>query len=280
MFERNYYFLVAGLPEIVIDQKKVLLTISDFREELEYHVHKDDYELVKLLFLHTDNENLLNLLFKNKKPFIESGNFSQQFLEDEIKEPALLPNYLQEFIHAFKNETPVFQNYSWENQLNWLYFNYLREIKNDFLKNWFEFSLNIKNILSAFNVRKYKLPQEGVYIDENFITEAIKRSTLKDFGLVNDFPIVEKLLTVDEIINVLEKEKALDMMRWDYLNELNTFNYFTIEVLVAYVIKLLIVERWLRLEPEIGKQMFKQIISELEKSYEFSKEFRINEVRK
>ncbi len=124
------------------------------------------------------------------------------------------------------------------------------------------------------------MPQEGVYIDENFITEAIKRSTLKDFGLVNDFPIVEKLLTVDEIINVLEKEKALDMMRWDYLNELNTFNYFTIEVLVAYVIKLLIVERWLRLEPEIGKQMFKQIISELEKSYEFSKGFRINEVRK
>ncbi len=280
MFERNYYYLVAGLPDILQDQKKMPFTISEFREELAYHLHKEDFELVKLLFLHYDNTNLLNLLEKNKKTFIELGNFSQDHLEEEIREPATLPEYMQEFIHAFKNETPLFQSWSWENQLTWLYYKFLNTTGNEFLRNWFEFDLNVKNIFSAFNVRKYKLAREGVFIGDNDITEALKRSTLKDFGLSNDFPLMEKLMAFDEDLNSMEKERSLDMLRWDYLNELNTFHYFTIEVLLAFTIKLFMTERWLMLDPETGKKMFKQIISELETSYEFPKEFRINEVRK
>jgi len=280
MFKRNYYYLVAGLPDIVLDQKKLSLTISDFRNELEYHLHPDDFSLVKLLFLPFDNTNILNLLHKNKKPFIQTGNFTQSFLEEEIKEPVNSPGYIQQFIHAFKNETPVFQTYSWENQLTWLYYNYVLEVDNLFLKTWFLFNLHVNNILSAFNVRKYKLSKESAYIGENFVTEALKRSTLKDFGLSNDLPFMEKLLSIDENGNSKEKEKAVDMLRWSYLDELNTFHYFSIEVLLGFVIKLFMVDRWMQLDPVTGKEMFQQIINDLEKSYEFPKEFKINEVRK
>jgi len=280
MFERNYYYLVAGLPDILLDQKKMPTTISEFREELAYHLHKEDFELVKLLFLHYDNTNLFNLLDKNRKAFIDLGNFSQDHLEEEIREPATLPEYMQKFIHAFRNETPLFQSLSWENQLTWLYYEFLNTTGNEFIRNWFEFDLNVRNIFSAFNVRKYKLAKEGVFIGDNDITEALKRSTLKDFGLSNDFPLMEKLMAFNEDMNSMEKERSLDMLRWDYMNELNTFHYFTIEVLLAFVIKLFMTERWLMLDPETGKKMFKQIISELETSYEFPKEFRINEVRK
>ena len=280
MFKRNYYYLVAGLPDIILDQKKLSLTIADFREEMEYHLHPDDYSLVKLLFLPFDNVNLLNLLLKNKKPFLQTGNFTQSLLEEEIKEPASLPSYMQQFIHAFKSETPVYQGYSWENQLTWMYYNYVLEVDNSFLQAWFEFNLNVNNIISAFNVRKYKLSKESAYIGNNLITEALKRSTLKDFGLSNDFEFMEKLQSIDESGNAMEREKAVDLLRWNYLDELNTFNYFSIEVLIAFVIKLFMVDRWIQLDPETGRKMFKQIINDLEKSYEFPKEFKINEVRK
>lgn len=280
MFRRNYYYLVAGLPDIILDQKKLTLTIIDFRKELEYHLHPDDYALVRLLFLHFDNTNLLNLLIKNKKPFIDTGNYSQQILEEEIREPLKLPDYMKQFILAFKSDSPVFQNYSWENQLTWLYYDHTLQANNIFLKEWFTFSLHAKNILSAFNIRKYKLSKESEYIGDNFVTEALKRSSLKDFGLSNDFQFMEKLLTIDEIGNAMEKEKAFDTLQWNFLDELNTFNYFTIEVLLAFVIKLFMVDRWLQLDPETGRKMFKQIITNLEKSYEFPKEFKINEGRK
>jgi len=280
MFRRNYHYLVAGLPDIVLDQKKLSQTIADWRQELEYHLHPDDYSLVKLLFLPFDNTNLLNLLLKNKKPFMPAGNYSQSVLEEEIKEPLSLPSYMQQFIHAYKNETPVFQGYSWENQLTWLYVDFVLETDNTFLKSWFEFNLHVNNILSAFNVRKFKLSKESVYIGNNFITEALKKSTLKDFGLSNDFSFMEKLLSIDENGSSMEKEKAVDILRWNFIDELNTFNYFTIEVLLGFVIRLFIVDRWMQLDPETGRKMFKQIINDLEKSYEFPKEFKINEVRK
>ena len=59
MFKRNYYYLVAGLPDIVLDQKKLSVSIIDFREELKSHLDPKDYVLVSLLFLPFDNTNLL-----------------------------------------------------------------------------------------------------------------------------------------------------------------------------------------------------------------------------
>jgi hypothetical protein len=32
MFERNYYYLVAGLPDIILDQKKLSFSIAEFRK--------------------------------------------------------------------------------------------------------------------------------------------------------------------------------------------------------------------------------------------------------
>ena len=280
MFKRNYYYLVAGLPDIILDQKKLSITITEFRDEMEYHLHPKDFALVRLLFFPFDNINLLNLLLKNNAPFIDKGNFSRQYLEEEINEPAGLPEYMKKFINSFRNESPVFPNYSWENQLTWLYYNHVLEVENLFMKEWFSFNLHVNNILSAFNVRKYNLSKEGVFIGDNFVTEALKRSSLRDYGLANDFQFIEKLLSIDENGNAMEKERALDMLRWEYVNELTTFNYFTIEVLIAFLIKLFMVDRWMTLDPETGRKMFRQMISDLEKSYEFPKEFKINEVRK
>lgn len=280
MFKRNYYYLVAGLPDIVLDQKKLSTSISDFRNEMKYHLHPDDYALIELFFLPYDNSNLLNLLLKNNKPFSQAGIYDQSQMEEEIKDPSIFPSYMQRFILAFKNETAIYEGYSWEDQLTWLYYNYVMEFKNDFIREWFEFTLHLNNILSAFNVRRFKLSKETAFIGYNFITEALKRSSLKDFGLSNDFEYMDKLLDIDDNSNFMEKEKAVDMLKWARLDELNTFNYFTIEVLIAFLIKLFMVERWMKLDPETGKKMFKQIINDLEKSYEFPKEFKINEVRK
>jgi hypothetical protein len=64
-----------------------------------------------------------------------------------------------------------------------------------------------------------------------------------------------------------------DLIKWKYLDENTFFHYFTIEKVIGYLIKLLLVDRWLKLDEEKGEQLFKKFISDLEKSYEFPKEF-------
>ena len=279
MFERNYHYLVAGLPDIILDQKKLSFSIAEFRDELKNHLHKDDYRLVDLLFLTIDNQNLLNLILKSSKPFDESCKYTRDQIEEEIREPSELPGYMQRFIHAFKSESPVFEGLSWEDQLTWLYYDYLKECPNEFLREWFEFDLDLKNIIAGFNVRKFKLKGDKYYIGDNSVVQAVRKSTLKDFGLGIEFGHMDKLVNIHENDNLLERERATDIMRWEFLDENNTFNYFTIEVLLAYIIKLQMVQRWLDMDYETGKEMFRKLLDQLEQSYEFPREFVLDDSR-
>ena len=191
---RIYYCLVAGLPEIFIDQNKLSFSQLDFKEELKELFHTDDYKLVELFFLPIDNNNLLNLVEKSDVPFIEGGKYLQAELEDEIKDPANLESYIISFINAHKEEMPFTKGMSWENQLTTLYYKYVLNTENKFIKKWFIYDFQLNNIITALNCRKFKMPMEKELIEDNNIVEQLVKNTSKDFGLSSEIPIIEKLV--------------------------------------------------------------------------------------
>jgi len=275
MFSRNYYYLVAGLPDIVLEQSKLSVSLSDFKEELKAHLHPDDYNLLETLFLPADNKNLLNLVLKNIVEFDDTGKYTLDQLEEEIKEPGILPEYLKTFVNQFKTSQPLNPDMTWEDQLNSLYFDHVEIVENEFLRTWFAFERDINNILTGLTARRHKFPAENLLIGDNTVTNAIRKSNARDFGLTAEFPFVEKLIQINENTNLLEREKAIDQLKWNFIDELNTFNYFSIEVILGFVIKLEMVERWLKLDKKTGEEMFRQLVKDLENSYEFPKEFNV-----
>jgi len=275
MFSRNYYYLVAGLPDIILEQSKILVPLADFKAELKLHLHPDDYTLVETLFLPADNRNLLNMVLKSIVEFDNTGKYSFDELENEIKEPERLPQYLKTFIMHFKANQPVISEMSWEDQLTTLYFEHVLEVENDFLRTWFAFERDIKNILTGLSARRHKIPADNLLIGNYAVTNAIRKSNARDFGLNAEYQFVEKLIQVNENTNLLEREKAIDQLKWNTIDELNTFNYFSIEVILGFVIKLAMVERWLKLDKKTGEEMFRRLVKDLENSYEFPKEFNV-----
>lgn len=275
MLSRNYYYLVAGLPDIILEQSKLSVTLGDFRRELEAHLHPDDYRLVETLFLTADNSNVLNMLLKNIVEFDNTGKYTFDELEDEIKEPETLPEYLKTFISQFKSNQPLVPDMSWEDQLTTLYYEYATQVSNDFLRTWFEFERNVKNILAGLTARRHKIAVENLLIGNDIVTNAIRKSNARDFSLSAEFPYVDKLIQLNENSNLLEREKAIDQLKWNHIDELNTFNYFSVEVILGFVFKLAMVERWLKLDKKTGEEMFRRLVSDLENSYEFPKEFNI-----
>ncbi|NLN94772.1 MAG: DUF2764 family protein [Bacteroidales bacterium] len=275
MYRRNYYYLVAGMPDIVFEQSKLSVTLSEFKMELKANLHSTDYKLVELLFLEVDNNNVLNLLTQNIDKFDSSGKYSFYELEEEIKEPKILPSYLKTFITSFKTDQPIRAKMSWEDQLATLYYEYLFKTKNEFLRDWFELECNIRNILAGFTARRHKIPVEHLLVGDNYINNAIRKSNAADFGLQDEFFYIDKLIQINEYDNLLDRERAIDQLKWNYLDEQNTFRYFSIEVILAFVIKMKMVERWLKLDKKTGEEMFRKLIKDLENSYKFSKEFNI-----
>lgn len=274
LFKKNYHYLVAGLPDMLLDEGRSKATVSFFKSEFMQELPPEDYALVQYLFLKLDNTNLLNLLQKKNSPFLELGNYSRDLLEEQIKEPdnRILP-YLQSFILKFKSGEQDNTAISWETELDNDFFDFLKTTKNDFLRSWFELKLNFQNATTALTCRDHKLPIEDQLVGKNTITEHILRSNSRDFGLSQDFPEIERILTSWESDTIIEREKALDLIRWEWIDEHVFFHYFTIERLLGFLIQLEMVERWIRLDVETGKQMFNEMLRKLGEGYKLPKEF-------
>jgi hypothetical protein len=271
--KRHYYYLVSGLQDITLDIHKLLANQQAFKATLKSEVHPNDYLLVEKLFLPYDNSNLLNLLEKNNQPFSEKGNFTRETLEDNIKEPEGLPEYMKQFIHAYKNKEPLFPELSPENELTTLFYQEVLKEQNEFLRNWFRFDLNTRNILTALTARKHKVDYENQIIGTDEISETIKKSHARDFGLSNEIDYLEVLVDASRNDDIQEREKSIDQLKWDYLEDVTFFHYFTIEKILAYIIKLGLVERWLAIDKDYGREMFEKLLNELQTSYKLPETF-------
>ena len=277
---RNYYCLIAGLPDIIIDQSKISFTLPEFKNELRDVLFKDDYKLIELLFLPYDNTNLLNILQKNNKPHNSLGKYTQDELEEEIKEPEWIEEYLKTFIETYKASGGTENEQLWENQLTQLYLDYIQNVSNPFLKDWFSFEKTLKNILTAYNCKKHQMSMDDKLIGEGDIIETLKKSHARDFGLSSEVDYIEKLISIIENKNLLDREKNIDLLKWNYLDELITFHYFSIEVVLSFMIKLIIITRWMELDKETGNELFEKFLNDLKTTYKFPIEFNIYERKK
>jgi len=277
---RNYYFyFIAGLQDIFLDDTELHFSMLDFKQELKDHLKPEDYKLVDLLFLPYDNVELLSFLNEDYENKNDLGSFNVQDFEVEFSDEkqGILPSYMYKFVELYKDEE-LSKNItkSWETVLTEMYYEYVLETKNMFLKQCFEFNKNLTNILIGQNCRDTDLDVSKQLIGDNMVTKAILESNAKDFGLEVDLEYVSDILALTDNKNLLAREKGIDQLKWDKVEEITLFDYFTIEVVLAYTIKLDIAYRWLELDEKTGRQMFGKIINDLKSGFEFPKEFALN----
>lgn len=274
MLKRTYYYLIAGLQDITLDIHKLSMDQLEFREELKNALHPVDYNWMKVLFYPHDNKNLLNLLQKNEKPFDPKGVFSLEQWEENLKEPTgELPSYMNDFILAFQDNEPIYQGMSSENQLTTLFYKFTQSLEQTFLNDWFLFNRDLNNLLTAISCRKYDIPYENQIIGDDEISETIKKSHARDFGLATEVSYIDDIINITKNEDIQDREKAVDKLKWDYLEDVTFFEYFTIDRVLAFVIKLGMVERWLAIDNEYGSKMFKQLLQELKASYKLPESF-------
>lgn len=272
-FEKDYYTLIASLPEISWDEHKLPLTVHEFREEARDYVTGKDAALLDLFFLPNDNAQVLRLLNKLEPDPNLQTVYSLKQLEEEVAEPSVVPVYLQNFIRDFKEEHLKYEGLP-ENVLSWMYYDYMLHSENKFVRQYAEFSMNLKNLLVALNSRKYGRDIRIEVIGDNDFSNALRISNSKDFGLSMDDPYVEKVISLVENNNLVERERGLDLLIWNFLDEAVVFEYFSIERVISFMLKLMIVERWSRMSSESGRKVFMELVEKFRKSFEFEEQFK------
>lgn len=128
-----------------------------------------------------------------------------------------------------------------------LYYKALRH-GNRFIREYMRFDLNFRNAKTAYLNRSL-----GRDAGRDMITGI-------DGGEFEEAGEVEEALRCGDI---LEREEKLDGIIWRKAEELTEHDYFNVNTLLCYLVKLHIIERWYSLDREKGEAMFKSLVNEV-----------------
>ena len=266
----NYYCMIAGLPDIDLQDAKPGMTVEQMREQCEEQLTSQDKKLLFYFFLHTDCINLVKLL-KNPEANIDQwGNFTREQLQDLITSatelnfnvhrfPAFMSVFAREY--AFNKDKA---DYFPEDEIAFQFLNYsIRTCPNRMMRRWYKLNLDITNILTAMLARTQGWSIGNFVKGEGEVQEMIRENKTKDFNLAHELEYIPQLMKILEEDDPVRKEKMIDAFKWVWLDERTFFEPFSMEAVFAYLCKLQMQERWAKLDVEQGKETFQRIIDNL-----------------
>ena len=125
--------------------------------------------------------------------------------------------------------------------------------RNRFIREYYAFDLEIRNA----KVR--------------YLNSALGRETGRDEISLSDSTFESrepfcKEAELDAILHgkdILARERNIDNLYWNMLDELTVQHYFDMDVILAFILKLHIIDRWHLLDEQTGREMFRKLVDEV-----------------
>lgn len=276
----QYYCLVSGLPGLNPDDPKAAHSLPGLVASFDEVLTAKDRALIGYFMLKFDNLNLLAYLADPEAPLSAPGNLTRDDFaaivaanhESERPVYAGMPPYFVPFLQAYLagQEPEQFPGLAPEDQLASLYYDFACRCSNPFIARFFGFMLNVKNILTASQSRRYGYDLQKTIAGDNEIARIIRSSTAKDFGLAGELDYLDEVLKLADEPNLLERELKLDRLIWNYLDDESFFHYFSIEKVFTYLVKTDLLNRWEALRIRNGEDVFRRVIGEIKGAHRFA----------
>ena len=138
--------------------------------------------------------------------------------------------------------------------------------KNRFIQDWFGFNQDMNNVLVAQICRKHGFDVKTQIVGDGEVAEQLRsHSSQKDFGL-NEMPgDYQTILALAQIEDLMQREKAMDAIRFEWLQDRTEFDFFSSEMVFAYYLEALMLHRWSILTVEQGEKIFRDLVADMKK---------------
>ena len=248
----KYYFLVSYLPEIHPDDRKLKYRLADLFDE-KSQIAPEDWEDVELLLLAGDILQIEKLL-SGKDTAVEFTLYGRDFWKEQIKSPKEVPEWMSEFFEDLSA-----RGFS-ARHLDRLYRDYFdfaaQKATNPFLRAYLLFERDLRNILSAVRARRKGLPPVEYLVGDSDLVDLLGRSSAEDFGVRKDYDWIEQIQEAESPPDI---EQTVQRIRWETVDAMIEPNQFEFDVILAYLVKLQILERNLALSKEQGLDIVKRL---------------------
>ena len=130
--------------------------------------------------------------------------------------------------------------------------------RNRFIREFFEYDLNLRNIKVEYLNRSLGRP-EGM-------------DTVSPEGWDGSaFDGRQEIMTVLEGDDILKRERGLDDLMWRKIDEITVMDVFDMEAILGFIAKLKIIDRWDKLDPDTGHDLFRRLVEEIRATYDNKK---------
>ena len=119
--------------------------------------------------------------------------------------------------------------------------------KNHFIRDYFHFDLHARNMKVAYLGKRLNQSVDKYLIETK----------------ENDFEDEKRVQAVFDIQDFVLREQQMDKLKWDKASEIVRMEYFSLNVILAFLLKAKLIERWSKLDKEKGNEMFKQLVDEV-----------------
>ena len=255
---QNYYYLISSLPALNFDEFNAV-PVKELLAEISDNVRPQDLKRMNYLRRARDLQNI-RFHGEDWATLRELGNIAPEEFTNPEQEPELSEAW-HTYMLSQKGEKPINIDALWLS-----YFAESNDLNSSFIDAWIHLDLALRTTLAVLRQEKQELSaektiSEAVQQDEQpLVQEIIQNSRLSDFGISYHYDWAGTIRELYNEKNPLEFELALDRIRWDFLDQWSANRHFSSEVVLAYVIKLFICERWNRLDQQQADKIIQSIL--------------------
>jgi hypothetical protein len=249
----SYYFLEISLPPLKIGARPEIL-FEDFIFRVELNLPQSDLKKIKKL---RELIDLLNIraLFSGQKLDVR-GNLSEKELDQALLVKDGFPEYVFDVLGRWETNSAKLQNFS---ALLAAFFKEEVKKATGFLKRYFTFEREYRLVLAA--IRATKLGRD--------LTEALQFEELNDpfvaqILVQKDTGRYEPPVEYAELKEIFDssgldaglQHKAFTEWKFARVEEMG-MEPFSIDAILSYMVRLILVEDWQALDEEKGREALK-----------------------
>ena len=227
----GYEYLIAGFEELAQGDRPAM-SEEQLLELLNEHLSESDKALLELLRRRNDDESIMQLM-EDDAVLDRKAELS---LSDEDFRTQLL----------------------YEQGL---------KCRNKFVREWFAYNMDVNNVLAATVAIKHGMDVQKVIVGDNEVAQELRKGGAmgKNAHLAALVPDLKEVVEIADIKDLMDREKHIDALRWQWLEDRTLFEVFNIEAVLAYYLKATILHRWDNLTIEEGEKVFRELVADMKK---------------
>lgn len=253
----QYYFLILSLPHISLNSP-LEISFKEMMEMIEMNVTPQDLEKVRLLLAPIDLYNIRALWMG--LALDDKGNFSATELEELLLvEDERLPSYLLDFLDRYEK---MEDRLTYFPSLFASLYSSQEENLQGFLKKFYQFEREMRLVLTALRAKRIgrdsvrELQFEDPF--DPFVALILAQKDASDFTPPIEYEDLKSLFVENSSEPGALHRSLLDY-RFEKIGEMSEQTSFSMDQVLSYIARFLIVDGWFRLDREKGQSVVDEL---------------------